>query len=62
MKYRVSIYQDDEYEVMKLVSWARRVDPLGLDTGEYDDAEQSVFIGPLSDCEAYIRLKEQGYM
>jgi len=62
MKYRVSYYIDNEYEVMELISFTRKVDPLGFDTGEYDDTEKSVFKGSLSDCEAYIRLHEQGYM
>ena len=55
MKYRVSFYQDGEYEVMELISSTRTPDG-------YDDTEESVFKGSLSDCEAYIRLHEQGYM
>ena len=55
MRYRVSFYQDGEYEVMELISSTRTPDG-------YDDTEESVFKGTLSDCEAYIRLHEQGYM
>ena len=55
MKYRVSFYQDNEYEVMELISSTRTPDG-------YYNTEESVFKGSLSDCEAYIRLKEQGYM
>ena len=53
MKYRVGFYQDDEYEVYKEFD-----DPYAT----YYTSEESVFKGSLSDCEAYIRLHEQGYM
>ena len=39
MKYTVSLYQDDIYEVL-------------------DEYFESLFKGTLSDCEAWIRLKE----
>ena len=63
MKYRVSLYQDDEYEVYKEFN-----DPFGPlvvlhdPNATYYTSEESVFKGSLSDCEAYIRLHEQGYM
>lgn len=43
MRFRVSFYQDGEYEVFQL-----------------SESEQweSVFIGRLADCEAYIRLRQ----
>ena len=40
--YRVSFYQDNEYEV-----WHR---------DSSDDEWVSVFQGSISDCEAYVRL------
>ena len=49
MKYRVQYYQDGIYEVME------------KGEREYSD-EESVFQGSLSDCEAFIRLHENGYM
>ena len=44
--YRVSYYIDDYYIVI-----------------DKDDEEREIlFKGSLSDCEAYIRLNEEGYM
>lgn len=48
MKYRVQFYQDETYEVLEI--------------SEDDKDDESVFQGSLSDCEAYIRLNEAGYM
>jgi hypothetical protein len=49
MRYKVSFYKDGLYEV--------------LETGcEGDEYWFSVFQGTLSDCEAWIRLKEGGYI
>ena len=45
-KYRVQIHQDNTYEVV-----TRQGD-------DYDWWYESLFQGSLSDCEAYIRLKE----
>ena len=53
MRYRVSFYQDGEYEVYEEFD-----DPYA----PYYVSEESVYKGSLSDCEAYIRLHEQGYM
>ena len=52
-KYKVRFYQDDLYRVME---------PAYGDCYEYGEGEEPVFTGSLSDCEAYIRLHEQGYM
>lgn len=46
-KYKVEFMRDDTYEV---IEWR----------GGYNS--ESVFQGSLSDCEAYIRLHEGGYM
>ena len=46
MKYEVRYYMDKEYSVYNNES----------------DIHSPVFVGSLSDCEAYIRLKEGGYM
>ncbi len=51
-KYRVRHYQDNTYEVLEKKYHA------------YESNERwgSVFKGSLADCEAYIRLREYGYM
>lgn len=50
-KYKVKLYMDRTYEVLKLE---------GSCYG-YDEW-RSAFRGSLADCEAYIRLHENGYM
>lgn len=50
-RYQVQFYQDSTYEVFELINE-------GSDTEYWE----SVFQGSLSDCEAYIRLHEVGYM
>ena len=47
MKYQVVFYCNNEYEVLELIR---------------EDEWTSVFKGLLSECEAWIRLHEQGYM
>ena len=54
-RYRVQFFQDDVYEVFELISSTRTPDG-------YTKTEESMFQGSLSDCEAYIRLHEGGYM
>jgi len=49
-KYQVRFYTDNTYEVLELLSV----------NGE--DFWEKVYQGSLSDCEAYIRLHEEGYM
>ena len=51
-KFKVRLYQDNTYEVLEKKYYAY----------EDDDFYESVFQGSLSDCEAYIRLHEGGYM
>jgi hypothetical protein len=49
---------DDNYEVI-------RIEDTFSDEDTFDEKEhneESVYQGRLSDCEAYIRLKEGGYM
>ena len=46
-KYKVKFYQDNTYEVLKK---------------DDDESWESVYQGSLADCEAYIRLHENGYM
>ncbi len=48
-KYRVRFYKDGLYEVLEFVD-----DDCGY--------ERTGFMGSLADCEAWIRLHEQGYM
>jgi hypothetical protein len=51
MRYKVKFYQNNNYEVLELIQ------------GAYNEEHwDSVFQGSLSDCEAYIRLHEKGYM
>ena len=45
---------DNEYEVIEI--------DMDGDMFHHEDNEESVYQGGLSDCEAYIRLKEGGYM
>jgi len=52
-KYKVRFFQDDIYEVTI---------PAYGDEYYYGEGEESVFQGTLPECEAYIRLKEKGYM
>lgn len=50
-KYKVSFFQDDIYEVLE---WKTYISD--------EDGWEKVYQGSLSDCEAYIRLHEGGYM
>jgi len=49
-KYKVRLFQDNTYEVLEYYAF------------EDDECWGSVYQGSLSDCEAYIRLHENGYM
>jgi len=51
-KYKVRFYQDKTYEVLEKKYY----------TYEDDESWESVYQGSLADCEAYIRLHENGYM
>ena len=51
-KFKVRFYQDNIYEVLEKQYYAL----------EDDDFYEAVFQGSLSDCEAFIRLNEGGYM
>ena len=60
-EYKVRFLQDDIYEVVEIVTTYRER------TSAYDSEpntveENKVYQGGLSDCEAYIRLREGGYM
>lgn len=48
-KYRVGYYQDGFYEVLEFNEDEDGYNPVG-------------FQGSLADCEAWIRLHEEGYM
>lgn len=52
MKYKVRFYQNGNYEVLEVTT----------DITETIVYETSVFQGSLADCEAFIRLHENGYM
>lgn len=54
-KYKVQLFQDDIYEVLELD------DSLDEFYRPFQGYEK-VFQGSLADCEAFIRLREQGYM
>jgi len=50
-RYKVRLFIDNTYEVIL------------IDESDDDDAQDiSMFQGSLSDCEAWIRLKEGGYL
>jgi len=60
-EYKVRFFQDNTYEVIEIVT------TYGERTSAYDSEpntveENEVYQGSLSDCEAYIRLHEGGYM
>ena len=44
--YKVRLMLDNTYEVVII----------------HEDSEEKVYQGSLADCEAYIRLRENGYM
>ena len=48
-KYQVRLFQDNTYEVLEDIG------------GEYDYEYETAFQGSLSDCEAFIRLKEKAH-
>jgi hypothetical protein len=50
-QFKVRFYQDNEYEVIAITT-----SPSGIET------ETHRYKGSLSDCEAWIRLTQQGYM
>lgn len=53
-KYKVWNLQDDTYQVVKLTP-----DPYEPYGGEH---EEVMYQGSLSDCEAWLRLHEKGYL
>lgn len=60
-EYKVRFFQDNTYEVIEIVT------TYGERTSVYDSEpdtveENKVYQGGLADCEAYIRLREGGYM
>jgi hypothetical protein len=61
----VRFYQNNIYEVLLFAIYCTRK-PTPIEKQYYaledDDFYESVFQGSLSDCEAYIRLHENGYM
>lgn len=60
-KYKVRFFENDTYEVIEVITtYGERINAYESvsDTVE----ENQVYQGALADCEAYIRLKEGGYM
>lgn len=51
-KFKVRFYQDNTYEVLEKKYYHY----------EDDESWESAYQGSLADCEAYIRLHENGYM
>lgn len=67
MKYKVQHFQDNIYEVMENIHRTNYYNDHFYPppaTVKYDPPEtwESVFQGTLSECEAWINLKEKGYM
>ena len=59
--YRVQYLMDETYEVIEILTeFGERIN--AYESEEDQVSETSVFSGRLSDCEAYIRLRERGYM
>ena len=56
-KFQVRFFQDNTYEVFDKQEFT-----LDKVVEEYVIAWEKVYQGSLSDCEAYIRLHENGYM
>jgi hypothetical protein len=56
-KFQVRFFQDNTYEVFEKQEFT-----LDKVVEEYVIAWEKVYQGSLSDCEAYIRLHENGYM
>ncbi len=59
MKYTVEWLQDDIYQVIGTTGNKQVIEPLD---DEGMPKSEIVYQGSLADCEAYIRLKEGGYM
>jgi hypothetical protein len=60
-EYKVRFYMDNSYEVLEVVTIYDEEDN-SYASSNNRIKECSVFHGSLSDCEAYIRLKESNYM
>ena len=61
MKYKVRFFQDNTYEVIEITTTQGK--RISAYESENDNIEEyKVYQGSLSDCEAYIRLHEGGYM
>ena len=61
MKYKVRLNMDDNYQVFELTP-NEKYDENNYASDEPEFTEQAVHDGSLADCEAYIRLREGGYM
>lgn len=58
---KVRFMMDENYEVIQLTP-NKKYDEDDYDSDEPEFHEDSLYQGRLADCEAYIRLKEGGYM
>jgi hypothetical protein len=59
--YRVKYFMDGNYKVVEILTiYGERINAYESEMDKV--TETTVFNGSLSDCEAYIRLKENGYM
>jgi len=59
MKYKIRFDMDNNYNIIELYP-NEEYDVNDLDSEEF--SEECVYSGSLSDCEAFIRLSEGGYM
>jgi len=59
MKYKILLSKDQDYAVYELAPNPHYQNDSGIyDDYQYEYLEECVFSGSISDCEAYIRLKQ----
>lgn len=64
-KYRVQLLQDDTYQVLMISGGGSRNCPEGYDEQGGECVERAGVVqyqGSLSDCDAFIRLREKNYL
>ena len=60
-EYKVRFFLDNTYEVIEIITtYGKRTSAYNSESDNVE--ENKVYQGSLSDCEAYIKLNEGGYM